>query len=425
LKPVPVNASSGPAVDVEGGWHDAGDFIKFMGTTTFVLAVDLIAMRDHPGALAKPEAGNAYAALRDEMRWGLDWVVKMIGGSEKLHQVSGASDHDTNDRDPAGDQTKPVPNYDERPAIRFAPGQGANILGRAAAALAAGSVVFHDDPAYSQKLLDLARATYADALTRLKPQEPDPIDFYFENSFEDDLALAAATLAQVTGDDMLKADALTHARAAAAAGADAIFWGDITPVALMQTGLLYPDGSAERTEMATKLSALVKNVAASATAPTGAGAPFHYALATFGNGTCEESLGAAAACLAARRLSAGGSEPCTEVARTQLHWLFGQNPFGVSFMIGLGTSYPAHPQHSAASAIGFQVTGAIVGGPTSLAVMRNDAPGVKLLNSGPSYPWSTQDLMYEDNVDNYVVNEPAIDFEAPLLFTLAELLESP
>src|SRR5262249_797050 len=100
-----VSASSGPAVDVEGGWHDAGAFIKFMGTTSFVLAVDLLAMKDHAAALSKPEAGHAYAGLREEMRWGLDWVVKMLGGSEMFHQVSGASDHDTDDRDPANDRT--------------------------------------------------------------------------------------------------------------------------------------------------------------------------------------------------------------------------------------------------------------------------------------------------------------------------------
>jgi endoglucanase len=117
--------------------------------------------------------------------------------------------------------------------------------------------------------------------------------------------------------------------------------------------------------------------------------------------------------------------PCAEVARSQLHWLFGQNPFGLSFMIGRGTDYPHHPQHSAAAALGFELTGAIVGGPTSLAVLQSDAPEVELLHSGPSYKWSTTELLYEDNVDNYVVNEPAIDFTAPLLFTLAELLESP
>src|SRR5262249_30661922 len=152
-----------------------------------------------------------------------------------------------------------------------------------------------------------------------KPQEPDPIDFYFEESFEDDLALGAATLAQVTGDGALKADALTHARAAAAHGGGAIYWGDITPIALMQTGLLYPDGSAERSEMATKLSAMVKDIAASGTQPRGAGGAFHYALEAFGNGTCEESLGAAVSCLASRRLRGDAGAECAEVARSQLH----------------------------------------------------------------------------------------------------------
>src|SRR5206468_1976856 len=41
-----VSDTTGPAVDVEGGWHDAGDHIKFVGTTAFMLVCDLVALRD-------------------------------------------------------------------------------------------------------------------------------------------------------------------------------------------------------------------------------------------------------------------------------------------------------------------------------------------------------------------------------------------
>src|SRR5438477_1574705 len=100
-------------------------------------------MRDHAAALASPAGGGVYADLRTEMRWGLDWLVKMLGGAEMLHQVSGPHDHDVDDRAPEDDATLPAWTktnesgvYEARPAYRFRAGHGANFLGRAAAALA-------------------------------------------------------------------------------------------------------------------------------------------------------------------------------------------------------------------------------------------------------------------------------------------------
>src|SRR5205823_5876407 len=98
-----VTASSGPAVDVEGGWHDAGDYLKFVGTSAYVLAVELLALRDHRAAFGA--SGDALAA---ELRWGLDWLLKMIAGAEPYHQVGGAGDHDAPDRRPEADTVNAI-----------------------------------------------------------------------------------------------------------------------------------------------------------------------------------------------------------------------------------------------------------------------------------------------------------------------------
>src|SRR5262249_3092635 len=107
-----VTAASGPAVAAEGGWHDAGDYVKFVGTTAFVLAVDAIALRDHPETLGE---------LRAELRWGLDWLLAMVGGDGLYHQVSGERDHEVGFRMP----DDPVPGYAQRPVFRLAPRRGA------------------------------------------------------------------------------------------------------------------------------------------------------------------------------------------------------------------------------------------------------------------------------------------------------------
>jgi hypothetical protein len=413
-----IDRTVGPAVDVEGGWHDAGDYIKFLGTTTFVLAVELLALRDHAAALKSPEAGAGYEGLRSELRWGLDWVARMLGGAEMYHQVSGEKDHDTGWRNPADDKTNAAPLYEHRPVFRFAPGKGGNVLGRAAAALAIASTVYADDPPYAAKLLALARKAYAAGIVRAEGQSPDPPDFYRERSVDDDLALGAAELARVTGEAAYKADALAHARRLTNPSGY-IYWGDLGTIALLETGLAYPEASVERREMAGKLAAAVEKIASSAEKPAGPAAAFRYALTAFGNGSVEQSLGAAASCVAARRLGVGGA--CTEVANNQLHWLFGQNPFGLSFMIGLGADFPKDPHHSAAQSLHYALTGAIVGGPTTLRQRVNEGQKGPVPNRYDR--WSTQDLFYEDHQSDYVTNEPAIDFIAPLVYVLADLLE--
>jgi len=58
----------GGPVDVEGGWMDAGDFIKFTHTTAYAAALLFVAQRELGSA--------APATLEPEARFGLDWLDK-------------------------------------------------------------------------------------------------------------------------------------------------------------------------------------------------------------------------------------------------------------------------------------------------------------------------------------------------------------
>ena len=416
-----VGDGTGPAADGEGGWHDAGDYIKFTGTTAFMLAVDLIALRDHQDALAAALGAQGYEELRAEMRWGLDWMMKMLAGSGATlyHQVSGERDHVAGFRLPESDTATPAAGYTHRPVFRFASGKGANILGRAAAAFAAASQVFADDPAYAAALLAAARHAYAEGKARPSAQSPVPTYFYGEGSFRDDLALGAALLAQVTGEAGFRADALAFARQSGGDEGQPLYWGGVDALALLEAALAFPDDSEERAELRDRLASVAAPILASATAPKGPGAAFGYALPYFGNGTIEQSLGAAVVCLAARRLSGPSHDGCVDVARQQLHWLWGQNPFGVSYQIGVGARFPTHVHHALASTAGIVLEGAVVGGPTGLGVIDGNLPVPGA--SDPYARYSTDDLLYTDEESNWIVNEPALDFTAPLVFIIAEL----
>ena len=71
----------------------------------------------------------------------------------------------------------------------------------------------------------------------------------------------------------------------------------------------------------------------------------------------------------------------------------GENEYDRSFVIGFGNNPPTQPHHRNQIATGRSLAGALVGGPTQGA-------------TGPSAPG------YEDNADDYLGNEVALDYNA-------------
>src|SRR5688572_13918581 len=87
--------------DLTGGWHDAGDYNKYVwGDTGAALRFLLVAFEDHPWAFGDdtgiPESGNGVPDVLDEVKWELDWLLKMQlpGGAvlSRTHVPGFASD---------------------------------------------------------------------------------------------------------------------------------------------------------------------------------------------------------------------------------------------------------------------------------------------------------------------------------------------
>jgi endoglucanase len=86
-----ADATTGPAVghtdrgpkDLRGGWHDAGDYNKYVWSATGTAVLYLLrAYEDNPGFFADgdmniPESGNGIPDVLDEVRWELDWLMRM------------------------------------------------------------------------------------------------------------------------------------------------------------------------------------------------------------------------------------------------------------------------------------------------------------------------------------------------------------
>jgi hypothetical protein len=69
------------AKDLSGGWHDAGDYNKYVNFTNTPLHELLFAYEEKPESytddLNIPESGNGVADILDEAKYELDWLLKM------------------------------------------------------------------------------------------------------------------------------------------------------------------------------------------------------------------------------------------------------------------------------------------------------------------------------------------------------------
>ncbi|HWX23997.1 MAG TPA: glycoside hydrolase family 9 protein, partial [Vicinamibacteria bacterium] len=65
---------SGAMIDAEGGWWDAGDYVKFVETTSYTVGLMLVGVRDFPGQMGAASRGRDFTR---EARFGLDWLQKM------------------------------------------------------------------------------------------------------------------------------------------------------------------------------------------------------------------------------------------------------------------------------------------------------------------------------------------------------------
>jgi endoglucanase len=79
--------------DLRGGWYDAGDFNKYTSWAARYIIVLLRAYEEHPQAFSDdygiPESGNGIPDILDEVKWGLDWLVRMQNSDGSLLCVQG------------------------------------------------------------------------------------------------------------------------------------------------------------------------------------------------------------------------------------------------------------------------------------------------------------------------------------------------
>ena len=76
-----TNPTAGTQKDLRGGWYDAGDYNKYVNFTMSPISDLLFAYRQNPLIWPDdwniPESGNDIPDLLDEVKWELDWLLRM------------------------------------------------------------------------------------------------------------------------------------------------------------------------------------------------------------------------------------------------------------------------------------------------------------------------------------------------------------
>ena len=448
---------TGAVIDASGGWWDAGDYLKFVQTHSYTVALMLIGVRDFPNQMG---AGASASNFTAEARFGLDWLQKMWDDNSKTfyYQVgigngnsSTVSDHDIW-RLPQADDTFQgcTSNFRyicHRPVfINTAGGAGAlispNLAGRMAASLAECFQVFKtSDPAYANQCLLSAENIFG--LANTAPSgllTAAPHSFYPETEWRDDLEFGATELYFALAGGGLPAglphtDPLFYLQ-------KATFWANayITgPNDASDTLNLYDVSGLAHFELyralglagnpsglATTQSALLADLKKQLNkAVTQAGTdPFGFGFTWAAYDTT--SHGGGLVVMANEYDNLTGTTTFQAFAHRWLANILGTNAWGTSLIVGDGITFPHCMQHQVANLVGSLdggppvLKGAAVEGPNSIATRGLVSGMVTCPANGVDVfaQFNGNGAVFEDNVQSFSTVEPAIDLTAssPLAF---------
>jgi len=188
--------------DVHGGWHDAGDYRKYVPFTYLTLFDLLTAVEWFPAVFGDangiPESGNGVPDLLDEIKWELDWILRTQYPDGSVATTVGVT---------GGDGGSP-PDVDRAP--RYQAGVSSPAASSLARACAQAAQLF---PAYEQAYPGYAHALREAALrswgwleknpknVRYRHRGFDQVDANVDDADDQDRRIAAAAeLFRLTGE---------------------------------------------------------------------------------------------------------------------------------------------------------------------------------------------------------------------------------
>jgi endoglucanase len=410
----PSSGVSGPRDNV-GGWHDAGDYGRYMvnsgiATGTLLLAWEIYSPKLKTIQLRIPETGNGTPDILNEVRWNLEWMLKM-------QDTDGGAWHKQTSTHFPGFI---APDKDTLPSevigTGSAPYKGTCATADLAAVAAIAARVYKPyDAAFAARALDAARRAWlwAEKYPNVTFRNPPGITTgeYGDSNCSDERLWASAELWRTTGDAAYHQFFLNN-YAAYLPGLDspaAEDWSMMAPMALRSYAL------SRRKDADANAQTAIRNrmlIAAHAIVSATAANPYHVSLKQkdfrWGSNGIAAQYGMD---LMIANVIAPNPD-FVNTASDDLHYLLGRNTFSLSWVTQVGEHSVQHPHHRP-SASGEQPgpwPGLMSGGPNA---GRQDS----VLAALPANLPPEKD--YADETASYASNEIAVNWQATLVFLLA------
>jgi endoglucanase len=469
LNPATFNGSQ-PVLNGEGGWWDAGDYVKFVMTHSYTVAVMLVGVRDFPGQMGASGVTQNSLHFPDEAKFGLDWLQQMWDDTNQILYYQMAigngnaqtiSDHDIW-RLPQADDTyggctslyryichRPVfvnpaalnSSHQIQTGALISP----NLAGRLAADFALCYHVFQTSNAsYANQCLSSAEHIFDRANTAPSGNllTAIPFGFYPETEWRDDMELGATELyfaTQACGSSCpINLHPASYYLQQAAQWANAYITGpndagdtlnlyDVSGLAhfeLYRAMSLAGNPSGLATTQAGLVADIVKQlnkaIAQSATDPFGFGFPWNtYDTTSHGGGLAVMAAECTYLVSLGANCTLNNSTSPAVYANRQLANVLGTNAWGTSLIVNDGSTFPLCMQHQVTNLVPTPpngppfLSGAAVEGPNSIAAKGTLTGMVACPPNGVDvFSQFNGKAVYKDFVQSFSTVEPAIDLTA-------------
>ena len=394
--------------DVTGGWHDAGDYGKYVvnaGITlgTLLMAYEMFPEKFSADDLNIPESGNKIPDILDECRYELNWLFKM-------QKADGQVYHKVTRETFAGfvmPQDDSVTRYIYRPSST-ATADFVSVMARAY------RVFKKFDQEYAEKCLGAAEKSwsYLQAHPGIFPAfgfrnpEGTRTGVYGDRNDSDERLWAAAELFECTGDSLFKSYYENNYKKKGLF-AGLMTWPNVTDMA----HLTYLFGEAAGTDPGIKAelkTALINFCDSLVQKSESDGMNIVITPGQYKWGSNSEVLNGALILIAGFQLT--NNNEYYETALDQLNYILGTNANDISYITGVGDKHIMHPHHrpSGADDIAEPVPGLLSGGPDQY--LSDAALRAKFTRSTPPA------LCFLDELPSFASNEICLNWNAPLVF---------